>query len=405
MEYWQIILIGAAVVAVAIPALVMILRLEKKVIKGEDQTSKSFAQLLKLVQRPVRRASPVTELTFEQSLSPSLFIEATEKALMINLTSNFAVCFADLGSIKIQSVQMVKGQPTVVFTLSKKGQKLIRDGKAIFPIHRKSGRILPFIKDAKTGRMIEQLKGVPVTRVTSRLANLSSAVIGTAHIISGHDIVKRLRNVQKQVEFLVAARAIDQRAKLESIYSFSREILSRPIGPQDQNQLWLMRRDLMELRSAWRRELKYNLSNIEDLNAASWVKRFFSRKKTQDKKVYEAISRGEIEIGLIEYSLRLDLALAESSGTLRAFLTHTLPAELDSLRNVCDFIKSKAGLISGKYPELTADYVVHDLSDVAEAYAKLSIRKSPRTIEQSNSNMLPPNVKQKDSDTEKVSSK
>ena len=157
----------------------------------------------------------------------------------------------------------------------------------------------------------------------------------------------------------------------------------------------------MELRSAWRFELKYNLSNIEDPNRASWIKRFFSRQKTKDKKMLEAISCGEVEIGFIEYSLRLDLALAESSGTLGSFLTHTLPAELDSLIEIRDFVKSKAGLISGKYPELTADYVVHDLSDVVEAYAKLSIRKSPRTIEQRNSNMLPVGKTQKDNDTEK----
>jgi hypothetical protein len=149
-----------------------------------------------------------------------------------------------------------------------------------------------------------------------------------------------------------------------------------------------MRRDVMELRSAWRRELTYNLNRIEDPANAGWFKQFFTRQSTIDKGIADNVSSGEVELGLIEYSLRLDLALSESSGTLDTFLSKTLLAEIDSLKAVHELIGKKASYISNKYPELTADDVVRSMERIIKAYAELCDNEMPIINSQGDAKIL-----------------
>jgi hypothetical protein len=71
--------------------------------------------------------------------------------------------------------------------------------------------------DARSGRVIEQLKEMPVSTVTARLATLSAAIVGAAHFIAGADLAKRLSRVESKLDLLLASRRIDQLARLERI--------------------------------------------------------------------------------------------------------------------------------------------------------------------------------------------
>jgi hypothetical protein len=350
----------------------------------EQKADDLEASLSPITDIQANRISPITQMTFVQSLNHKNFVEAIQMSVYENLKSAVLNEFADIGNITVQSLEMADGKTKMVFELSQKGQVLIEKGEAVWS-RNKSGKILATIRNAKTGRIIEQAKEAP--KILSKMANLTTVVVSAAHVISGYDVVKRLKSIEKHIDFLVAARKIDQLARLESIYGFASEILSRSLDREGKYELWTMRRDVMELRSAWRRELIYNLNRIEDPANASWFKQFFTR-STIDKDIADKVSGGEVELGLIEYSLKLDLALSESSGTLDTFLSKTLLAEIDSLKAVHELIAKKASYISDKYPESTPEDVVGSMERIIKAYAELCNNEMPIINSQSDAKML-----------------
>jgi hypothetical protein len=98
----------------------------------------------------------------------------------------------------------------------------------------------------------------------ARLATISTAVIGAAHIISAADIAKRLKEVDEKINLLLAYRRIDQLAALERIYTSARELCAGAPSLDKQWELWRLRGELRELRIRWRRELNQKLGLIED---------------------------------------------------------------------------------------------------------------------------------------------
>lgn len=97
--------------------------------------------------------------------------------------------------------------------------------------------------------MIEQAKGA--STVPLRLAQSWALVVSVAHIISGLDVVKRLKDIDRKLSLLVAGRRIDQDAALNRIYTEARGILSQKIDHTVIRELKKYRYDLYELRQVW----------------------------------------------------------------------------------------------------------------------------------------------------------
>ncbi len=342
--------------------------LGSKLIDLSSDTSRISKDITLYTKGKIFHQSPINKLSFKESMNPALFMESTQKSIFDNIEHVLNSKISDIGTATINSLRVSNGQTEFIFTLSKDGKTLIDKGIANFA-RDKSGRLRPYIKDVKTGKFLKQLKGGG--KLTTKLASLSAALVTSAHIVSGHDISKRLKNVEKNLNFLVSARKIDQLSRLEGIYTFSKEILSIPLDREAIRELWRLRRELAELRSAWRQELSYNLEHIQDPSQSSWIKKFFTMQKTTDNNICSAITEGEVEIGLIEYSIRMDMILAECSGTIGSFLSHTLPNELDSLEFVRELLMEKSGYISNKFPDLTTSSTNMALCNMVDAYKSL----------------------------------
>lgn len=314
--------------------------------------------------------SPVSRLTFQESLDPARFAAASEASAIAGLGNLLGSRIGDGSELIVQGVRLTQQGAEMIVSVSSSGRKLLSEGKVLFPFHRASGARLPLLIDARTGRVIEQLKEMPVSTITARLASISGAVIGGAHLVAGADLAKRLGRIESKLDLVLASRRIDQVARLERIYVSARELTSRAMDRDRQLEMWRLRGELRELRSAWRQDFRLKLERIDDPTNAGWFQRVFSRQRSIDRRVSSDISEGEAEVALMEYSMRLEHVLAVGSDTLDAF-QRSHESELEQLDQLRDLLQQKAGYISGKHPELSPQAVVDAVSTIVEAYREL----------------------------------
>lgn len=208
--------------------------------------------------------SPLTRLLFRESLDPERFAGACTACANDRLTSALAARTADGMSIALQSVRLTQQGAELIVAASTEGRRLLREGKAVFSVHRATGERLPVPVDVDTGRTIEQLKEAQLASITSRLASISALAVGAAHLVAGADVAKRLARIEAKVDILLAARRIDQIARLERIYVAAQELALGAGAGTAGLEMWRLRGELRELRSAWRHELRMKLERIED---------------------------------------------------------------------------------------------------------------------------------------------
>jgi hypothetical protein len=314
--------------------------------------------------------SPLSRLTFHESLDPQRFAEVGAQSATAGLNTMLGNAAGDGVAVVINSLRLVQGRAEMIVSASAGGRQLFNEGKAVFQVHNASGRTLPTLIDKETGKAIEFLKGARGAEVAARLAALSAAVVGAAHLVASADLAKRLGRVESKLDQLLAARRIEQLAKLERIYIAARELASIEMSPEQKLEMWRLRGELRELRSAWRQEFRLKLQRIDDPANAALFQRIFSRQRSVDRRVSAGISEAEAEVAFIEYSARLEYLLAVVSGTHDQFL-RSQESELVQLDQIKTLLEQKASYISGKHPELSVQPVVEALSNVTSAYREL----------------------------------
>jgi hypothetical protein len=323
--------------------------------------------------------SPILRLSFIESLNGETFATASERCALSGLREMLNSRAADGITLTINTVQLLGSGAELVVSASAHGQKLLESGVAVISQHRSSGQLLPILRDRETGKIIELLKGE--FKNSFQLAALSAAVIGAAHMIAGADIAKHLKAVEARLDLVIAFRRIDQMSTLERIYTAAKELIAGPLGEAERWEMWRLRNELRELRLAWRREFHHHLNLIEDPQQASWFQRMFTFQKTSDERIYGKITDAQINLALLEYSLRLDHALAVTGGTIEKFQS-TLADELNELQELAGLLQSKAALISGRYREVNVDPAVTAMRAIVQHYKNLLPEQSvlPATV-------------------------
>jgi hypothetical protein len=316
---------------------------------------------------------PMQRLTFEQSLNPDDFALAIRESGQQRIGSLMSY-YADGITLTVNTVRLVSGHTEMLVRATKAGKE-IATGIVDVPRVIESGARLPLVRNVETGKIVELMKESRTATTISRAANLAAAVTSVAHLISGADLAVKLKRVEGKLDSLLAGRRSDQLARLETIFSFAKELThpeNRLVGRRE--QLWTLRSELHELRTVWRHELEHHLAKIEDPKEADFFRRFFSRTKSIDRDISGRISHEIDNVGLISYSLRLDQLLAYESDTLPMFL-ETLRGELNQFQALADTVQTKASFISGRYPELTVKPTVDALTSMVEGYRTLLPRE------------------------------
>ena len=314
--------------------------------------------------------SVISRLSFVESFNANRFATASQESALSYLNSSLRSRASDGVVVAVNSIQLLRSGAEITFTASSAGQKMLANGTAVMARYGKTGQILPYLKDASTGKIFEHLKGVTATKALTKLAFLSTAVVGAAHMIAGADIAKRLTKVDAKLELLLVHRRIDQAATLERIYSSAKELLSGPLSRETCWEIWRLRGEVRELRCRWRSELQHHLNLVDDGKDFWWIQRMFGYESASDGKLVESITEGEVQLSLIEYSLRLDQALAVAGGTVNQF-EGTLRDEMNALENLATLLKSKATSIKGDGQKLSVEPTVKAMTAMIQQYRGL----------------------------------
>ncbi len=305
---------------------------------------------------------PFGDMSFDDFLQQSASFSALQDTLKDNLNRRlWSMGIGDGTTILIQAVNIDAASRAYTVTFSPEGQRLLHLGQLSIM---GNGRI-PMLVDA-TGKIVE------IGQISKNLGlvatSLVTLVVSVAHFISTADLVKRIKNIDKKIDWLVAMRRIDQLAKYERIFVAARERCMRPIGEREQMELRRMRDELRELRTVLRREWEMAINQLEV--KPSWFDKLLGNKKQRLEQELHKMLPYPV---LIELGWRLELVLAMASKTEVEFAT-SLIDELKQVEKVLHLIENKGKPIYLEY-SLLEPYrsLLANYNDLAHSYRSLPV--------------------------------
>src|SRR6185312_5366833 len=315
-------------------------------------------------------AGPIMRLDFRQSLDPSQFAKAAEEETLAYAKTHLRDFVADGATITLQMLRQLAAQSEMVVAASKEATQAMRAGAAVIQRHGLSKRLLPHVIDRKTGQAVEVMKEVGYGRkVIAGAAGASTIVVSAAHMIATADLARTLKLVDQKIDLLLAYRRIDQQAALERIYTAARELLAAPLDEMRRLEVWRLRGELRELRATWRSELEHHLLQIENPAEEAWIDRMFTSQSSYDKRITTKISGGQLQLMMVEYSLRIDRILAAATDTW-GVSERTLIDEITAIERIGTLLRDKAAFISDKQ-RASAQPMIEGIKSIVTHYRTL----------------------------------
>ena len=297
--------------------------------------------------------SPLRHVTFEQALEVQPLLEATARAAQKSVDNAVAAHAGDAAGIVINSFQVIAANREIVVEFTEAGRKLKKAG-VLKLVRDGSNRLLPKLKNAK-GKFVETARLSNGAAKAMRIGTaIGTIALSAAHLVTGADLAKKLRRVEGKLDFLVAARRISQLSRLEAVFRQARELAHLPSTAATRWELHRLGRELFELRAEWRRELVHRLEILEHVQeGGNWFFGFFQRwgNDAKSQENTKQITQSEVEIWLLDVSMALHVALAQSSDTLETFLSVSLPDELAAVEQTKDLLVSKRAAILQRHAE------------------------------------------------------
>jgi hypothetical protein len=134
-------------------------------------------------------------------------------------------------------------------------------------VHDGDGKLLAMVRDTRTGKVTDLLRGVPSG---ARLGALTAAVYGLAHLVSAKDLAAKLDALAAKVDVFAAFRSIDQH---EAVYARVKELGMKPLDAPTLAELRSLRQEVRELRHVWRGEVVLGLEVLRDPPPANGLRR------------------------------------------------------------------------------------------------------------------------------------
>ena len=305
-----------------------------------------------------RPRSPLLEVSFDQALQSADLTVELGKYEKARLGYEFGL---DPANIVIQAVSLAKDRNalTIAYEFSRRGMRLLKTGEAVIPLRDGGNYLMPMLSDRETGRFIELAKARRID--PSKLAQISSIVVSTAHVISGMDVVRKLEKLDRKLDVLLQGREIDQRVELEAIYQMARERLSGPVGAFDRQDMLRWRQDLYRLRAIWREELHELINSAPNPSDKKYFDWGTWRQKGREGKIREHVIDGAQKIRLARVAFVVDLCLAYETDTMAQFVTRTAPDEQQLWNPVAEAFQelgAKMETENGTYTKALADAVL-----------------------------------------------
>jgi len=293
------------------------------------------------------KKSPLAKLSFDQAISVNPLVIELKDIAIEEFNRKIHEAIPEAANIIIQGIDFTTKRNAIVFEISKNGKSMLDSGKAMFTFD-KSGKLLPHIKSSETGRILEQFRGAKFP-LASKLASLSTVIIGVAHIVAGADLSRKLNRIQEGVSFLVAARKIDQIADLRSIYENIRELFTLEKSAELKRDLKKEVRHLSKLRYTWIGEIEYHLNQLsyeDSYESKNWLKKLFCRKKTVDNKISHKLTPFTAELQLIDFTVVMELLIYEYCGMSNHLSEVRMADEVKNIEKIKSLLLEKSALLT-----------------------------------------------------------
>jgi hypothetical protein len=286
------------------------------------------------------------EVTFDQALHSARLNDALHEYQKKRFAYELGL---DPANIVVQGISMGENRKTitVAYEFSKGGTRMYRSGKAVIPLHKETGYLLPELSDKETGKLIELAKGRRID--PSKFAQVSLIVVSTAHVISGMDVVKRMEKLDRKLDVLLEGREFDQKAELEKIYQMARERLAGKVTEGDHQEMLRWRGELYELRSVWRQEFQALVANAPDpeewkvFSLSTWTQNW------REKDTRSHMVEGAKKLRLTKLAFAVDLCLAHETGSIDKFVTLTVGDEQVLWAPLVESLNTLAGKMETKH--------------------------------------------------------
>lgn len=272
----------------------------------------------------------------------------------------------------IQSVRYLSSKNEYLVEFSKKGQKMLNAGGAKFA--KKGKELIPELKI--NGKYFEHGKLVGKGKKTLEvMTKISAIAISTAHIISGADIAKKLKVIDKKLDLILADRTNELYAELESILKYANEAKLINDTSYTLEELRRISKDIYRFRSRWRLRLESELKRIDNLHKGLLEDYFGIGKNRKDSDLMNQLSQFEEELKMIDASLALQLVIAEERGELELFQKEILPQEIKQLEKTKILFKEKINYISEDFEKesITRNELLEPMKNMIRKYDQLSM--------------------------------
>ncbi len=276
--------------------------------------------------------SPLLSLPADAKLTQSVLASALHQQCDAIFTSIVTV---DAINIVVEGVSTAATKGEIIYKFSEHAMELYRRGEATIAVHAETNKFLPLMQDS-SGKILEQAKGT--LAAAPQLAQVLSLVVSAAHLIAGHDLSQRVKKLQKSVDFLIAGRTIDKKARLDRYFIQARGELAKPITELRQSRLSDISYSLAQLRMEWRGEIEALIEVSDHLESTKW---WHLRTKSSNKGIQRELTDAAPIIGQklesIGSALLIEAMLALSTNSLDELRNNTLTrevtewAELDSM--------------------------------------------------------------------------
>lgn len=317
-----------------------------------------------MVNELAARNKILTNVPFEKALTVEPLLENLKDIVLMDINLSLASVFPDGANLVIQSIEFAAKSQRILFEATKHGQALLDSGKAVLSVD-KSGNFLPFIRDAKTGEIIEQLHGVSCSWV-SKLVSFSAIIISAAHLISGADNARKLKRISDHTTLLVAVRMIDQMAELRSIYEDVRELFQENFCNEVRRRMKDRASDFIKLRHTWRGEIIYHLNQLDyedSYDSKGWIRKRFTSQNSVDAKIEERITPLSAQLQLIEFTITMELLICQyCDGNDNWLSRRRLKEEVESIAEVKSLVVEKSRLI--KKESIRVDWFINSFDDL-----------------------------------------
>jgi hypothetical protein len=242
----------------------------------------------------------------------------------------------------------------IAYEFSRTGTTLPETGAAVIALHQESGKFLPMLRDANSGRLTEFAKGDPL-----RPANAAALIKGLAHVVSGMDVLRHLKEVDRRLSVLAEGRKVDQLAEMETIYNRLCEIFSRENWMDRRSDLIASRDQLFKLRATWRRELDQILDSAPetpDTQAAEslaklesfvflpsfWIgKGIEMHRECEEEKLFGHLAATADLMQRIRLAMLLDISVSQALGEAETLAGVAMRNELEMWDGIAEKFESK----------------------------------------------------------------